>query len=91
MGIKDALERKLTAEIDKWEKDIAALEAKAEAEEASAEAQKEIHGKIDAVRNAIGDAQKKLDEVRSSGEDAAAALKDGIENTLSDVRKALGG
>lgn len=91
MGIKESLERKITAEIDKWEKDIEALEAKAEAEEANAEAQKEIYDRIDTVRNAIGSAQKKLDEVRQSGEDAAAALKDGIEGTIADVRKALGG
>jgi DNA anti-recombination protein RmuC len=91
MGIKDAIERKLTAEIDKWEKDIAALEAKAEAEEANAEAQKEIYDRVDAVRNAVGSAQKKLDEVRQSGEDAAKALSDGVEKTIADVRKALGG
>jgi uncharacterized membrane protein len=91
MGLKEALERKLTAEIDKWEKDIQALEAKAEAEEASAEAQREIHDKIDAVRSALGGARDKLAEIRQTGEDAAAALSDGVERTIADVRKVLGG
>jgi len=91
MSIKEALERKLKAEIDKWEKDIAALEAKAEKEEADAAAQREIYDAIDGVRNAIGGARDRLEELRQSGEDAAHALKEGIEKTIADTRKALGG
>jgi signal transduction histidine kinase len=91
MGIQESIRRSLRAEINRWEKDIAALQARAESRAASAQAQREIHDKIEHAREAIRDARAKLDELRHSGEDAAASLKECIERTLSDLRKAWNG
>jgi predicted nucleic acid-binding Zn-ribbon protein len=91
MGIKESLRRSLRAEINKWEKDIAALQARAESRAASAQAQREIHDKIVEARKAIGDARGKLDELRLASEDAAASLKESIERLFADVRKAWKG
>ena len=89
MSIRESITKAINAEIDKWEKDIAALQAKADAEEANAEAQKEIFEKIDTVRDAISDARYRLRKVRETGEDAVEDLRDGFREKATRVRELM--
>lgn len=90
MSIRAALERRLRAELELWNRDIAALEAKAEQEEARADLQRQTFEKIDALREGIDEARRKLDELKESGDEVAHSLRDSFEETIARVKSALG-
>lgn len=91
MSLREVLERRIRAEIDKWEKDIAALEAKAEKEAADAAARRELHDRIERIRDAVSGARDRLGQLRQTGEDALESISDSIEQTLARLRKNLPG
>jgi len=87
MGIKEAYEQKLQAQLDEWKADIDKLKAKAN--EADADAQIEYYNQIDKLRAMQEAARNKLAELKTSGDDAWEDLKVGIENAWDSLGNAL--
>ncbi|RJP44544.1 MAG: hypothetical protein C4548_05695 [Desulfobacteraceae bacterium] len=89
MSIKEALEKKLETQLEKWENEIEEMKAKArtreaeaEAEKADAELQQEYYDKIEKIQKTYDQARKKLVELRAAGNNAWEGLKSDIENFL---------
>lgn len=89
MGIKDALEKKLETQLEKWENEIDEMKAKAktreaeaEAEKADAELQQEYYDRIEKIQKTYDQAKKKLVELRAAGDNAWEGIKSDIENLL---------
>lgn len=87
MSLKDSLVNKLEQQMDAWEKQVDAMRAKAdervadaENEKASAQIQADFAQGIDRLEGYIGDARKRLDELREAG-----------ESHLDDLRKQIDG
>ncbi len=96
MGLKDAFQEKLEAQLDSWEHEIHEMEARAkrqeaeaQAEKADAEMQKETYAKIDRLKKQAEDARKKLEELKHSSEGAVNDVKAGLEMTWEQLGEAL--
>ena len=87
MSAKEAYEKKLQAQIDEWQADIAKLEAKAG--KASADTQIEYHRRVDELKKKKQAAQEKLDDVRQSSEDAWEDLKSGADMAVKSLGQAV--
>lgn len=87
MGIKEAYEQKLQAQLDEWKADIDKLKAKAN--EADADAQIEYYNQIDELRAMQETARNKLTELKESSDDAWEDLKAGIESARTSLGNAL--
>ena len=77
MSRKDAYEKKLEAQLKEWKTDIDKMKAKAD--KADAEAKLEYYKQIEDLRTKQEAAQKKLTELKASGESAWEDLKAGID------------
>jgi predicted RNase H-like nuclease (RuvC/YqgF family) len=96
MGVREAVEKQLEAKLDAWEKEIAEIKAKAEAQKSRAEAdeadartQEEIYAKIDALRKAVEDGRKKLRKLKQAGDDAWEDLRGGLDKSWKDLGKTV--
>lgn len=88
MDTQDAWEKKLQARLDELNAEIARLEAKADL--AAADAQLEYRKQLGELRSVRGDAEKRLEELRSAGAAARDDLAAGAEaawESLSDAVK----
>ncbi len=87
MSEKEAYEKKLQAQLDKWMADIDKL--KAQADRAEADLRLEYYKKIEDVRTMLVKANKKLAELRAAGDDAWGDLKIGIEGAWDTLGSAI--
>ncbi len=89
MSVKEALEKKIETQLEKWEDQIKEMKAKAKAQESKAEAEKadaklqqEYYDKIEKIQNAYGQTKQKLDELRQAGDDSWESIKTEVEKLL---------
>lgn len=90
MGMKEALEKKIEGQLEKWENEIEEMkarskkkEAQAKAEKADADMQQEYYERIEKLQNASRQAKEKLDELKKAGEDSWENMKSDIETLLN--------
>lgn len=89
MGLKEAYQEKLEAQLREWTARLDQLKAKADLAEADAKI--EYHRQIDGARSKIETAQTRLRELKSSSGEAWESLKDGIERAWADLKTAVEG
>ena len=87
MGMKEAYEKKIEAQLNEWKTDIDKMKAKAD--KADAEAKLAYYKQIEELRTRQEVAQKKLAELKASGEDAWEDLKAGIDREWSSLGEAV--
>jgi hypothetical protein len=86
MGMKEAYEKKLQAQLDEWGAEIDKLKAKAD--KAEADAQLDYYKEIEELRTNQEVANKKLSELKEASEDAWEDLKAGIESAWDSLSNA---
>ncbi|MBR9874522.1 hypothetical protein L3V31_18740 [Vibrio sp. J1-1] len=87
MGMKEAYEKKLQAQLDEWGAEIDKLKAKAD--NAEADAQLEYYKQIEELRSMQEDANNKLAELRESSDDAWEDLKAGADSAWDSLSIAV--
>lgn len=87
MSMKDDYERRLKAQMDEWDARIAVFKAKAD--KAGADAEVDYRKNVERLRKQQRDAQKKLDELRKSGDDAWKDLRAGIDSAWESFGRAV--
>ncbi|MDK2849329.1 MAG: hypothetical protein PWP34_2682 [Desulfuromonadales bacterium] len=87
MESKEAYEKKLQAQLDEWNAEIAKLKAKAD--KAEAEARIEYHQRIEELRAMQETARSKLDKLKAAGDNAWQDLKEGLDQAWEDLGKAV--
>ena len=87
MSMKQAYQDKLQAQLDQWRAEIGKLQAKAQG--SSAQAQLDYYKQIENLRSMQVDAEKKLDELRQSGDEAWEDLKAGIDHAWGSLGNAV--
>ena len=85
MGLKEAYQEKIEAQIKEWSAKLA--EMKARADKAGADAKVHLHQQIDLMKARKEAAEEKLDEIKSAGAESWETLKGGMEKTLDEVKK----
>jgi hypothetical protein len=81
---RKAYEERLDAQLKEWSAEIALFKAKAE--KAKAEVRIEYYKTIETLQGKQDAARKKLQELRSAGDDAWEDLKTGAENVWTEVK-----
>jgi len=89
MGLKEDYQEKLEAQLKEWSRKIDQL--KNAAEKLAADAQVTYHRQIDALRGKQEAAQKKLQELKESGEGAWESLKAGIDRAWDELKQGVEG
>ena len=84
MGIKEAYQEKMSANLREWQAKIDMLKAKAD--QAEAEQKVKLYEKIESLRTKQQHAHKKLDELRSASEGAWEEVKSGVELAWHDLK-----
>jgi archaellum component FlaC len=87
MGMKDAYENKLEAQLEEWKTEVNKLKAKAE--KAHADAQLEYYKQIEELRAMQLAATEKLAELKGASDDAWEDLKAGIENAWDSLENGI--
>lgn len=87
MGSKEAYQKKLQAQLDEWDAEIAKLKAKAD--KAEAEARIEYYRKVEELRAMQKTASSKLAELKAAGDNAWQDLKKGLDKAWDDLGKAI--
>ena len=87
MGLKEAYQEKMEAQLKEWSADIEKLKAKAAT--ASADVKVEYYTQIEAIKAKHQNAHGKLQELSKSNEAAWENLKAGAENSIAELRKGL--
>lgn len=87
MSKKDAYVQKLHSKIDEWNADIDKLTAKAN--QAEADSKIEYHKQIETLKQKRQDIEKKVAEMRRSGEGAWDDLKTGIDLAWESMNEAI--
>jgi uncharacterized coiled-coil DUF342 family protein len=85
MGLKEAYQEKLEAQIKEWSAKVTELKAKAD--QAGADAKIQMYQQIDQLRARKDAAQQKLTEIKAASADSWEALKTGSEKALGDLKK----
>ena len=85
MGLKEAYQEKVEAQIKEWTARL--QEYKAKADKASAEAKIQMYQQIDRLRAQKEAAQQKLTEIKAASGDSWEALKAGSEKALEEMKK----
>ncbi len=85
MGLKEAYQEKLEAQIREWTAKLAELKAKAD--QAGAGAKVHLHQQIDQFRARNEAAQQKLDEIKAASAESWETLKAGSERALDEMKK----
>ena len=83
---RKAYEEKLDAQLKEWNAQIALLKAKAE--NTKADAKIDYYKTIEALEHKQDEAKTKLQELKSSGDEAWEAVKGGAEKTWAEVKAA---
>lgn len=87
MSQKEAYEKKMEAQLEKWSAEIDGLKAKAKM--ADADARIAINEEIDSAASKKKAAKEKLDELKDAGDDAWEDLKHGIEGAWTSLDAAV--
>jgi hypothetical protein len=87
MGMKEAYEKKLQAQLDEWGAEIDLLKAKAD--KAEADAQLDYYKQIEELRSIQQAAGEKLAKLKEASDDAWEDLKAGIESAWDSLANAL--
>jgi len=87
MGMKEAYEKKIDAQLDEWKVEIDKLKAKAD--KAEADAQIKYHKHIEDLRAKQEAARERLVELKEAGGDAWEDLKAGLDNALKSLGDAV--
>jgi uncharacterized protein YlxW (UPF0749 family) len=87
MGMKEAYQKKLQAQLDEWNAEIEQLKAKAD--KAEAESQLEYYKKIEELRTLQDDARTRLSELEQAGDEAWQDLKAGLDNAWDSLSNAM--
>ncbi|MDD2390285.1 MAG: coiled coil domain-containing protein [Desulfobacterales bacterium] len=83
---RKAYEEKIDAQLKEWNSQIALLKAKAE--NAKADAKIDYYKAIDALEEKQNKARTKLQELKTSGDEAWEVVKAGAEKVWSEVKAA---
>jgi hypothetical protein len=83
---RKAYEEKLDAQLDEWSAQIGVLKAKAE--KAKAEVKIEYYKTIEVLERKQRDAKRKLQELKTAGDEAWEDLKTGAEKAWAEVKAA---
>jgi predicted nucleic acid-binding Zn-ribbon protein len=86
MSTKDQYVEQRQAEMDKWNAEIEALEAKIKTAAGDAKAKLAHEEQINALRQKRDEAKAKLSEIRTAGDDRWEDLKDGLEHTWTSIK-----
>lgn len=87
MGMKEAYQKKLQAQLDEWSVEIEKLQAKAD--KAEADAQLEYYKEIEELRSMQEAARSKLAELKDASDDAWEDLKAGLDSAWNSLGNAL--
>jgi len=85
MGLKEAYQEKMEAQLKEWTAKLAEMKAKADL--ASADAKVHLDQQIAQLRARKEAAQQKLNEIRAASADSWETLKAGTEKALDEMRK----
>ena len=85
MGLKEAYQEKIEAELQEWNARI--NELKAMAANAKADAKIDMYSRIDNLRAKLEAAQAKLQELKQGGAEKWESLKADTERGLDDLKK----
>jgi hypothetical protein len=85
MGLKEAYQEKIEAQLKEWSARLQELKAKAD--KATADAKIEMEKHIEELRAKKEAAQHKLNDIKTAGADSWEALKSGSEKTLEEMKK----
>ena len=77
----------LETQLKEWGIDLERFRAKADKTKDKAKA--ELEGEVAALRAKLNEAQKKLEELKKTGDAASGELKKGIENAWAELKKAF--
>jgi len=86
MGLKEAYQEKLEAQLKEWSAKVKELQAKAEG--AKADAKIEMYKHLQTLQAKQEAAQQKLKELRDAGADAWEKAKPGLESAMDGVKSA---
>lgn len=84
MGLKEAYQEKIEAQLNEWSAKIKELKAKAE--QAKADRKIELQKTVDDLRARKEAARKKLDEVKRAGADTWEKLRSDTDKALEEVK-----
>lgn len=84
---RKAYEEKLDAQLEEWNAQIALL--KVRADKARAEAKIEYYKTIEALQHRQDEAETKLQELKTAGDEAWEDLKTGAEKAWAEVKSAF--
>jgi predicted ATP-binding protein involved in virulence len=85
MGLKEAYQEKIEAQIKEWTARL--QEYKAKADKAGAEAKIQMYQQIDRLRAQKEAAQQKLNDIKAAKGESWEALRDGSERILAEMKK----
>ena len=84
---RKAYEEKLDAQLKEWDAEIAVRKAKAE--KAKADEKVDYFKTVDALEHKQHEAKTKLQELKTTGDEAWEAVKTGAEKTWAEVKAAF--
>ena len=85
MGLKEAYQEKIEAQIREWTAKL--QEYKAKADKASADVKIQMHQQLDHLRAQKEAAQQKLNEIKAASGESWEVLKAGSEKALEEMKK----
>ena len=85
MGLKEAYQEKIEAQLKEWSARLHELKAKAD--KATADAKIEMDQQIDHLRAQKDAAQHKLNDLKGAGAESWETLKAGSEKALGEMKK----
>jgi hypothetical protein len=87
MGLKEAYEERLKAQLREWEAEIAKLKARAEIERC--DAQIAYYKQVESLQNRMNLGSAPWNGIRESGGEAWGGLRDGMSSTLDKLKGSL--
>jgi hypothetical protein len=85
MGLKEAYQEKIEAQIKEWTAKLQLYKAKAD--KASADVKIQMHQQLDHLRAQKEAALQKLNEIKAASGDSWETLKAGAEKALEEMKK----
>ena len=77
----------LEAQLKEWGVDLEKFRAQADRTKDKAKA--DLEREVAVLRDKLNEAQKKIEELKKTGEDASGDLKKGVENAWAELKKAF--
>lgn len=87
MGMREAYQEKMEAQLKEWGAELEKLTARAD--KAKAEAKIEYYKQIEALRTKQETVRAKLEELKRAGDKAWEDIKAGVENAWDELKNAL--